>query len=330
MRQQVTRADLSENDRVHLRFALGKALEDAADYAESFRQYAEGNRLRRVTSAYKADDITAMVQRSRATFTREFFEARRDWGAAAPDPIFVIGLPRSGSTLVEQILASHPSVEGTMELLNVVALAWSLSVRHKDAPVKSYPELLAQLGADEFRELGERYIEQTRVYRRTGAPFFIDKLPNNWEHTGLIHLMLPNAKIVDVRRDAMGCCFSCYKQHFASGQEFAYDLRDIGRYYRDYVEMMAHFDAVLPGRVHRVDYRALVENTETEVRRLLEYCALPFEDSCLHFYENRRVVRTPSSEQVRTPIYRDALDQWRHYEPWLGPLRETLGDLRKA
>jgi len=326
MRQQLTRADLSENDRVHLRFALGKALEDAADYAESFRQYAEGNRLRRATSGYKADDTIAMVQRSRATFTSEFFDARRGWGAAAPDPIFVIGLPRSGSTLVEQILASHPGVEGTMELLDVVALAWSLTVRHKDAPVKSYPELLAQLGADEFRELGERYIEQTRVYRRTDAPFFIDKLPNNWEHTGLIHLMLPNAKIVDVRRDAMGCCFSCFKQHFASGQDFAYDLRDIGRYYCDYVELMAHFDAVLPGRVHRVDYQSLVENTESEVRRLLEYCGLPFEDACLRFHENKRAVRTPSSEQVRTPIFRDALDQWRHYEPWLGPLREVLGD----
>lgn len=327
MRKQVARADLNELDRVQLRFALGKALEDATDYAESFRQYAEGNRLRRATSGYDAETITGLVQRSRATFTREFLAERAGWGAAAPDPIFIIGLPRSGSTLVEQILASHSAVEGTMELLNVVALAWSLTTRSRNAAVKAYPDLLATLGADEFRQLGERYLEETRVYRKTAAPFFIDKLPNNWEHVGLIHLMLPGAKIIDVRRDAMGCCFSCFKQHFASGQDFAYDLRDLGRYYRDYVELMAHFDEVLPGRIHRVDYATLVDDTETAVRRLLDHCGLPFEEACLRFYENERAVRTPSSEQVRSPIFRDALDQWRHFEPWLGPLKEALGPL---
>ena len=327
MRKQVARADINDLDRVQLRFALGKAHEDAAEYAESFRQYAEGNRLRRTTSGYDAGTITGLVQRSHATFTREFFAERTGWGAAAPDPVFVIGLPRSGSTLVEQILASHPAVEGTMELLNVVALAWSLTASRKDAAIKAYPDLLATLGADEFRALGERYLEETRVYRKTAASFFIDKLPNNWEHVGLIHLMLPNAKIIDVRRDAMGCCFSCFKQHFASGQDFACDLRDLGRYYRDYVDLMAHFDAVLPGRIHRVDYAALVEDTETVVRGLLDYCGLPFEAACLRFYENERAVRTPSSEQVRSPIYRDALDQWRHYEPWLGPLKDALGPL---
>jgi hypothetical protein len=236
-------------------------------------------------------------------------------------------LPRSGSTLVEQILASHPAVEGTMELLNVVALAWSLTASRKDAAVKAYPDLLATLGADELRQLGERYLAETRVYRKSAAPFFIDKLPNNWEHLGLIHLMLPNAKIIDVRRDAMGCCFSCFKQHFASGQDFAYDLRDLGRYYRDYADLMAHFEEVLPGRIHRVDYATLVEDTESEVRRLLDHCGLPFEEACLRFYENERAVRTPSSEQVRSPIFRDALDQWRHFEPWLGPLKEALGPL---
>ena len=325
MRHQLTRTDLSGNDRIHLRFALGKALEDAAEYAESFRQYAEGNRLRRSATGYDPEEVTALVRRSRATFTREFFAARRGWGAAADDPIFIVGLPRSGSTLVEQILASHSAVEGTMELLDVVSLEWSLRASRRDAAVNTYPELLAGLGADEFRELGERYLGQTRVYRRSDAPRFIDKLPNNWEHAGLIHLMLPNAKIIDVRRDPMGCGFSCFKQHFATGQDFAYDLRDIGRYYRDYVALMAHLDEVLPGRILRLDYRALVEDTEAQVRRLLDYCGLPFEAACLRFHENPRAVRTPSSEQVRTPIYGDALEQWRHYEAWLGPLREALG-----
>ena len=327
MRKQVARADINDIDRIQLRFALGKALEDATEFAESFRQYAEGNRLRRATSGYDAGTIAGLVQRSRATFTREFLAERAGWGATAPDPIFIIGLPRSGSTLVEQILASHSAIEGTMELLNVVALAWSLTARRKDAAVKAYPDLLATLGADEFRQLGERYVEETRVYRKSAAPYFIDKLPNNWEHVGLIHLMLPNARIIDVRRDPMGCCFSCFKQHFASGQDFAYDLRDLGRYYRDYVDLMTHFDEVLPGRIHRVDYSALVQDTESEVRRLLDHCGLPFEEACLRFYENERAVRTPSSEQVRSPIFRDALDQWRHYEPWLGPLKEALGPL---
>lgn len=326
MRAQVARADLPEADRIHLRFALGKALEDAAEYGESFRHYVEGNRLRRASHPYSADRTTEFVRRSIATFTRDFLSERRGWGCAVADPIFVVGLPRSGSTLVEQILASHSAVEGTSELLHVEALAWSLAASRTGAPA-GYPELLADLGAEQFRELGERYLEQTRIHRRTDAPFFVDKLPNNWQHTGFIHLMLPNAKIVDVRRDPMGCCFSCFKQHFAFGQEFAYDLRDLGRYFRDYVDMMAHFDAVLPGRVHRVDYRALVEDTEAEVRRLLDHCGLPFEAACLRFHENKRAVRTPSSEQVRSPVFRDALEQWRNYEPWLGPLRETLGPL---
>lgn len=319
MRQQLARGDLNHNDHVQLRFALGKALGDDSAYEESFRQYAEGNRLRRAASGYDPGMITGLVQRSRTTFTREFFAERANWGAAAPDPIFIIGLPRSGSTLVEQVLASHSAVEGTMELLNVVALAWSLTTSRRDAAVKAYPDLLATLGADECRQLGERYLEETRVYRKTAAPFFIDKLPNNWEHVGLIHLMLPNAKIIDVRRDAMGCCFSCFKQHFANRQDFAYDLRDLGRYYRDYVDLMAHFDEVLPGRIHHVDYRVLAQDTETEVRRLLDHCGLPFEDACLRFYENERA--------VRSPIFRDTLDHWRHYEPWLGPLKEALGPL---
>jgi len=327
MRQQLARGDLNHNDRVQLRFALGKALGDDAAYEESFRQYAEGNRLQRAAAPYDPAAISNFVQRARGTFTREFFAERAGWGATADDPIFIVGMPRSGSTLVEQILASHPDVEGTSELPDVVAIAWSLTVSRKDAEVKSYPELLGTLGADELQQLGERYVAGTRMYRKTAAPYFIDKLPNNWAHLGLIQLMLPNARIIDVRRDAMGGCFSCFRQHFASGQEFACDLRDLGRYYRDYVDLMAHFDAVLPGRIHRVDYRALVEDTETEVRRLLEHCGLPFDPTCLRFHENERAVGTPSAEQVRLPVYRDALDHWRHYEAWLGPLKEALGPL---
>lgn len=322
MRTQLERPALSDDDRAQLEFALGKALEDAGDWPESFAHYAAGNRVRRAATSYNADEVTTLVRRSRELYTAQFFGEREGWGSPARDPIFVVGLPRSGSTLVEQILASHPAVEGTMELQHVPALAWSLRSRHRDL---GYPGAVAVATRDELRDLGRRYVEETKPYRRTAAPLFVDKMPNNWEHAGLIHLMLPNSRIVDVRRDAMGCGFACYKQHFASGQGFAWDLGDIGRYYRDYAELMAHFDEVLPGRVHRVGYERLVTDTEAEVRRLLEYCGLTFEESCLRFFENPRAVRTPSSEQVRTPIYRDALGQWRNYEPWLGPLRAALG-----
>jgi tetratricopeptide (TPR) repeat protein len=325
MRAQLTRADLTEDDRLHFHFALGKALEDAALYEESFGHYAEGNRLRRERVPYDADETSAHVSRARALFTPAFFAERAGAGSTAPDPIFIVGLPRAGSTLVEQILSCHSRVEGTMELPDVIGIARRLGGRGRKADESKYPEVLATLDADELRALGERYLAQTRIQRRTGAPYFIDKMPNNWAHVGLIHLMLPNAKIIDARRHPMSCCFSGFKQHFARGQHFTYGLEDIGRYYRDYVELMAHFDAVLPGRVHRVIYERMVEDTEGEVRRLLGYCGLEFEDACLRFYENERAVRTASSEQVRSPIYRHAVDQWRHYEPWLGPLKAALG-----
>jgi hypothetical protein len=226
---------------------------------------------------------------------------------------------------VEQILASHPAVEGTMELPDLLGLARELGGRSRRSEPSRYPEVLAGLGPERLRALGERYLAQTRIQRKTGAPFFIDKMPNNWAHVGLVHLVLPNARIVDARRHPMSCCFSAFKQHFARGQGFTYSLEDLGRYYRDYVELMAHFDAVLPGRVHRVRYERMVEDTEAEVRRLLAYCGLPFDDRCLRFWENERAVRTASSEQVRSPIFRDAVDHWRHYQPWLGPLEEALG-----
>ena len=324
MRAQLTRPDLSPEDRLHFEFALGKALEDGEAFAESFHHYANGNRLRRSAIRYDADENREHVARSKALFTAEFFAARASQGAPDPAPIFIVGLPRSGSTLLEQILASHSAVEGTMELPDIISIARSLDERRVRSQPSKYPEALASLDADALRGLGERYLTQTRPQRRRGTPFFVDKMPNNFLHVGLIHLALPNAKIVDARRHPLGCCFSAYKQHFARGQNFTYDLQELGRYYHDYVELMAHFDEVLPGGVHRVIYENLIDDTETEVRRLLDYCGLPFETGCLRFYDNERVVRTASSEQVRRPIYRDGVEHWQHYEPWLGPLKDVL------
>jgi tetratricopeptide (TPR) repeat protein len=324
MQAQLARANLMPEDRFHFHFALGKAFEDAGQFAQSFKHYEEGNRLRRAGVGYDADWNTQQMRRSQELFTPEFFAARAGQGAAAPDPIFIVGLPRSGSTLLEQILSSHPLVEGTMELADIVNMVKELGGSQHRAR-STYPQSLAALDADALRALGERYIEQTRIYRRTDAPFFIDKLPNNFAHTGLIQLILPRAKIIDARRHPLGCCFSGYKQHFARGQHFTYSLDEIGRYYRDYVELMAHYDAVLPGRVHRVFYERMIEDTEGEVRRVLDYCGLPFDARCLRFYENERAVRTASSEQVRRPIYREGVDHWLNYEPWLGPLKSALG-----
>ena len=325
MRGQLDRADLRDEDRLHLEFALGKALEDARIYAASFAHYERGNRLRRSQVGYDAADLTGLVARSREFLTPEFFAERAGRGADAADPIFVVGLPRSGSTLVEQILASHSAVEGTQELPEITSISRALGRAQRDDDASAYPDVLAEIDAGQAAALGQRYLERTRIYRKTSRPFFIDKMPNNFAHVGLIHLILPNAKIVDVRRHPMAVGFSAYKQHFAAGQHFTYDLEELGRYYRDYVELMAHFDMALPGRVHRVVYEHLVEDTETEVRRLLDYCGLPFEAGCLRFYENDRAVRTASSEQVRRPIFKDAVEHWRAYEPWLGPLKAALG-----
>jgi tetratricopeptide (TPR) repeat protein len=328
MRALLASGELPPDDRAQLHFALGKALEDAASYQESFRHYAEANRLRRGTSAYDAQRTTARVDRSRELLTSEFFSVRRGYGATAPEPIFIVGMPRAGSTLLEQILASHSAVEGTMELPDMLSIARDLAIeRGGQSP---YPALLADLSASDCRALGERYIAQTRVQRKTLRPYFIDKMPNNFAYLGLIHLILPNAKIIDARRHPLACCFSVFKQHFARGQQFGYDLTDLGRYYHDYVVLMSHFDNVLPDRVHRVFYEKLIESTEAEVRRLLDYCALPFEEGCLRFYENERAVRTASSEQVRQPIFRDALEHWRHFEPWLDPLKAALGPVLEA
>jgi tetratricopeptide (TPR) repeat protein len=330
IRNALGRDDLNDEDRLHFEFSLGKVLEDEASYEESFAHYAQGNALRRKSHPYDADENSAFVRRSKGLFSEEFFASRAGCGVAAPDPIFILGLPRAGSTLLEQILASHSLVEGTMELPDIARIARELADGNDRDEAADFIQAVAALTPAELRALGERYLDGTRVLRKTAAPHFIDKMPNNCLYVGLIHLILPNARIIDARRHPLGCCFSCFKQHFARGQGFTYALEDLGRYYRDYVELMAHFDTVLPGRVHRVFYEAMVEDTEAEVRRLLAHCGLPFEEACLRFYDNERAVRTASSEQVRQPIFRDAVEHWRHYEPWLEPLKVALGSVLPA
>jgi tetratricopeptide (TPR) repeat protein len=325
MRRQLADTALANEDRLHFHYALGKAREDRGDYAESFRHYAEGARLRREERPYDAAESHDQMLRSKALFTEAFFAERAGGGSSAPDPIFIVGLPRAGSTLIEQILASHSAVEGTMELPDIAALARRIGRPGSRVEGPRYPEALAGLDAATRAALGEEYLERTRIHRKKGRPLFIDKMPNNLHHIGLIQLILPGARIIDARRAAMASCFSAFKQLFARGHAFSYDLTDLGLYYRDYVALMDHFDAVLRGRICRVIYEDMVEDTEGQVRRLLDYCGLPFEAACLRFHENDRPVRTASSEQVRRPIFRDGLEQWRRYEPWLGPLAVALG-----
>jgi len=312
-------------DRYHLSFALGKAHEDRGDYAESWRYYAQGNALKREESRYRPDIIETNTRLQKATITPDFLAARQGWGHDAPDPIFIVGLPRAGSTLLEQILASHSQVEGTQELAEIQRNVIEFNGRNADLDNPAYPGVLADLKPEDFVRLGERYLRDTRIHRGD-KPYFIDKMPNNFRHIGLIHLILPNAKIIDARREPMSCCFSNLKQLFAQGQEFTYSAEDIARYYRTYLEIMAHWDAVLPGRVLRVHHEDVVDDLEGSVRRILDYCGLPFEQACVEFHKTERSVRTPSSEQVRQPIFRDGLDQWKKFEPWLEPLRTTLGD----
>ena len=329
VRAQLARAGVSEEDRLHLHFALAKALEDQGDFAGSFEQYDRGAAIRRAQRGYEAQETTDHVRRSRSLFDAAFFAERGGAGCAARDPIFIVGLPRSGSTLVEQILSSHSQVEGTAELPDLISMVRRLSARKRGAePV--YPQVLASLSRGELAALGEEYLERTRTQRKTDRPLFIDKLPNNWMHVGLIQLILPKATIIDARRHPLACCLSGFKQHFARGQAFSYGLADIGLYYRDYVELMAHFDAVLPGRIHRVIYERMVADTEGEVRRLLAHVGLEFEPACLEFWTNDRAVRTASSEQVRQPIFGDAVDHWRNFEPWLDPLKSALGPVLAA
>jgi len=324
MREQVTAEGGDADDQSHLAFSLGKALEDRAEYDESFKYYRRGNGIRRIEHRHDAKvNVFESVRQVRA-LGKAFFEQREGWGCKTSDPIFIVGLPRAGSTLLEQILASHSQVEGTSELMDIIAISRKLGDKSRRSPAGKYPEIMADLTRGQVLELGESYLETTRI-QRGDNPFFIDKMPNNFRHIGLIHLILPNSKIIDARRHPMGGCFSGYKQLFANGQTFTYDLKDIGKYYRDYVRLMDHWDAVLPGRVHRVQYEEMVADTDTQIRALLDYCGLEFEQQCLKFYETERAVRTPSSEQVRKPIYKEGLEQWRNFEAHLDPLKEALG-----
>lgn len=327
MREQLAREDLNEDDRLHLHFALGKALEDKGDYEESFSNYEKGNELGALRARYDETELETRRDRASGVFTRELMAARRGAGCLAPDPIFIVGMPRAGSTLIEQILSSHSMIEGTAELPDIIAMAKRLANAAGD---DAYPDCLADMPDAKLKELGEEYLERTRNQRRSEKPLFIDKMPNNFAHTGFIRLILPNAKIIDARRHPMACCFSNFKQHFAKGQNFSYGQKRMAAYYREYVLLMKHFDDADPGAVHRVIHESLVENLEGEVRAMLDYIGVPFEEACLRFYETERAVRTASSEQVRKPIFTEGLDYWKNYEGWLGPTAETLGDVLAA
>jgi len=313
---------LAGQDRVYLQFALGKAFEDKNEFDKSFFHYSKGNDIKRNQVQYRADGTSRECEEQIAACTPDTF--KHVSGHDAPDPIFIVGLPRAGSTLLEQILSSHSQIDGTLELPNVLSISGKLRRLGQREGNNRYPEILNDLTPETLRELGEEYIRDTRIHR-LGAPFFIDKMPNNFRHIGLIRLMLPNAKIIDARRDPMACCFSGFKQLFAEGQLFSYSLDDIGRYYKDYVKLMAHWDEVIPGYVLRVQHEDVVADLETQITRMLDFCGVPFEESCLEFHKTERNVRTPSSEQVRQPIFSTALEQWKNYEPWLEPLKQALG-----
>jgi len=324
MKKALENVDASIEDLFHLHFALAKAVESEGRVVEAFYHYEQGNKLRRGMLPYEAVEISAAVNRMIATFDEAFFNARENVGCETPDPIFIVGLPRSGSTLIEQILSSHSLVEGTAELPDIPNLITEMDQK------RSYLQILSEMVPDQLRELGESYIKRTGVQRREGKPFFIDKLPNNWLHIGFIHLILPNARIIDARRYPLDCGYSNFRQHFARGQAFSYSLSDIGHYYADYVRLMRHFDVVLPGRIYRVIHEKLLDEPEREVRRLLEAMHLPFEQACLQFYDNKRPVRTASSEQVRRPINRDGEGLWRAVSEQLAPLKAALGDLTET
>ena len=325
MREKQQAESTSVDDKIHLCFALGKAMEDAQDYQSAAEHYLLGNQLKNAQTQYDKDRMTFKLAQQRTVCSARMFESFGDAGCSAPDPIFIVGLPRAGSTLLEQILASHSMVDGTLELNNIPAIAHRLNGRRMVNEEPRYPMILNQLTPDMAQKLGQTYIDETQIHRE-GGQFFIDKMPNNFRDVGLIKMILPNAKVIDARRHPMSCCFSGFKQLFFEGQEFTYGLSEIGTYYRDYVDLMDHWDEVLPGYVLRVQHEDVVDDLETQVRRMLDFCELPFEQSCIDFHKTKRNVRTPSSEQVRQPIFRTALDAWQNYEPWLGPLKEALGE----
>jgi tetratricopeptide (TPR) repeat protein len=321
MRAQLAKPELSPAERVNFEFALGKALEDSCEYADSFAHYERANALHRASHAYDHTRTRDFFARLKATFTSELFALHRGLGSPAQDPIFVVGMLRSGSTLVEQILASHSAVEATSELHHIAQIAHGVGPWEKRKRKPGYPEAVTALVPDELKSLGEQYLARAKQHRRLGRLYFIDKMPNNFAHIGFIHLILPNAKIIDVRRDPRACGWSCFTQHFARGMPYLYSLEDIEQYYADYADLLAHYDAVLPERIYPLRYEDMVANPEAEIRRLLSYCGLQFEENCLAFHRTARAVHTPSSEQVRQPIFRAGLDRWRPYRSWLPPLR---------
>lgn len=323
MLEQLRNSLLVSADHVYLNFALGKAYEDRNEFEKSFKHYAEGNRIKKAQSRYNAEQMTSELQSQQQFCNTQFAAKLGADGHPAPDPIFIVGLPRSGSTLLEQILSSHSMVDGTLELPNILSLAHKLRRGEQLSSAPLYPENLPSLSVAQRQEFGKQYIQDTQIHRQ-GAPFFIDKMPNNFRHIGLIKSILPNAKIIDARREPMACCYSGFKQLFAEGQEFSYDLTDIALYYRDYQALMTHWDSLFPKQILRIHYENVVDDLATEVARMLDYCGLPHEDRCLEFHSTKRAVRTASSEQVRQPIYRSGLEQWRHYEAWLTPLKQVL------
>ena len=325
MQAQQNNKALALTDKVQLHFATGKAFEDREDYNQAFQAYQEGNKLQHAHSGFDINKVEQQVAEQIKYCTTELFENRGNLGLNLPDPIFIVGLPRAGSTLLEQILASHSQVDGTMELHNILGLASRLrgrSTSQSDQEAQ-YPKNLNEINPEYFKRFGQQFIDETQVYREK-APLFIDKMPNNFLHIGLIRLILPNAKIIDARRSPMACCFSGFKQLFAEGQDFSYDLEDMGRYYQAYLKLMSHWDDVLPGYVLKVNHEDVVDNLETQVRRMLDFCGLEFEQSCVDFHKTKRNIKTPSSEQVRQPIYKSATEQWRHFEPYLTPLKKVL------
>lgn len=327
MRAAKARPGIQDADRIYLCFALGKALEDRGEYAASWNFYRRGNDLRRRTSRYRPEAAEDCARQLKQVFSAEFFSARADYGVSDQAPIFIIGLPRSGSTLIEQVLASHSKVEGTQELTLIGRYAAQICGCDPQSGLPLDPEAMLQLTAHEAKAMGERFLAETRIHRRLGRPFFIDKMPNNFWHVGLIQLILPRSIIIDLRREPMACCFGNLKQLFGTtNQEFVYSVDDIARHYRTYLDLMRHWDNVLPGRVLHVQYEDVVEDVGDSVRRIIDHCGLRFEPACLAFHQTQRSVRTPSSEQVRQPINREGLSSWRAYAQWLGPLETALGD----
>lgn len=315
-------AALSDVDASYMHFALGKAYEQSKNYEDSFIHYARGNAIKRSTIDYDPNRFDTFVKRSKEILSADFFDKLKDYGLPARDPIFILGMTRSGSTLIEQILASHAQIEGTMELTEMLSIA-----RHLSDEFEERPQALSHLTRSSALDFGTEYIEKTKSYRFSDKPYFIDKMPNNWLYVGLIHLTLPNARIIDARRHPMACCFSNFKQSFGKGQDWSYNLEEAGAYYLNYVDLMDHYDQIFPGKIHRVYHENLIDNPQSEIEALLNYLKLPFDDNCLNFHKTERAVRTASAAQVRQPLSRAGVDLWQSYDPWLGKLNTVLKDV---